>query len=63
MIAAVIGIAFILIGGWGLVHWLADFMAVLRGFGPLSIFVGGVVALIAGLASFRPPRANGDDKE
>ncbi len=47
--AVIIGILFIAIGIGGLVSWFPDFLSVLRGLGPISILLGGIVALVAGI--------------
>lgn len=64
MTAILIGLLFIGAGLCGMVYWFHDFLLVMRGFLPVSIFIGGVVSLIAGIASFetRSPDAKKDDK-
>lgn len=62
MTAVVIGLLFIVLGAAGLAHWPQDFLVVVRGFGPLSILIGGLVSLIAGIASFRQGRADDRNK-
>ncbi len=59
MTAVVIGIVFIAIGGLGMLHWSQDFLAMVRGFGPFSMFIGGLVSLIAGIGSTK--KKNTDD--
>lgn len=56
MTAVVIGIIFIVLGLWGLVSWLSSFIEVLQGLGPISLLVGGVMALIAGMSSLKTRR-------
>lgn len=63
MTAVVIGIAFIVMGCFGLLYWFADFLVFLRGFGPVSVLIGGIVALISGVASLRPKRTNENAKQ
>ncbi len=58
MTAVVIGIIFVVLGGYGLLFWFKDFVTVLRGFLPVSILVGGIVALISGIGSLRPKRSD-----
>jgi hypothetical protein len=63
MTAVIFGLGFILLGAWGLLYWFQDFLMALRGFGPISILIGGVVALISGIASFRVKNADDKSKE
>lgn len=58
MTAIVVGVIFIVVGLWGVVHWASDLLAVLRGLGPVSVLLGGIVAVVAGISSFRPPRTD-----
>jgi len=58
MTAVIVGLGFIVLGIFGFVHWFVEVLAVLKGFGSLSLIVGGLVAVIAGLSSFRPSRPN-----
>lgn len=58
MTAVLVGLVFIAGGLWGIARWFPDFMATLRGIGPVSILIGGVVAVIAGLSSFRGGRVD-----
>jgi predicted phage tail protein len=64
MTAILIGLVFIVAGLMGMAHWFHDFLLVMRGFLPVSIFIGGVVSLIAGIASFetRSPDEKKNDK-
>ena len=67
MISAVIGLLAALLGLCGMVYWRQDLLAMFRGLAPLSLFFGGVVALIAGLTSMqsgKPDRkSTGGDKK
>lgn len=63
MTAVVIGVVFIFLGGWGLIHWFSDFLVVLRGFGPISVFLGGLVAVMSGIASFRGSSTDDQSKK
>lgn len=61
MISIIFGFLFIVAGLWGVLKWFPDFLVVIRGFLPISLFFGGCVAVMAGLASIRPHRK--DEKE
>jgi hypothetical protein len=63
MIATLIGSVFILFGFWGILTWYHDFLAVLRGFLPISMVFGGIVAVSSGLSSLRKPRSNEKTKK
>ena len=63
MTSVLFGLAFILFGVWGMNAWFGDLLLVLRGLAPLSLFLGGVVALIVGLSSFRPAPNKGEDSK
>ena len=56
MAAILIGVVFVLVGLWGVAHWVHDLVAVLKGLGPISMVLGGVIAIVAGISSLRPPR-------
>jgi hypothetical protein len=62
MTSILIGVVFIVAGAWGCVHWSHDLLVVLRGLGSISLLVGGVVALIAGVGSLQPRRKDDDAK-
>lgn len=61
--AVLVGILFIILGLWGITHWFQDFLAVVRGFIPVSLVVGGIVALSAGVTTFRPRHKNDKHKK
>ncbi|MCG3205408.1 MAG: hypothetical protein KCHDKBKB_02129 [Elusimicrobia bacterium] len=63
MTAVVIGCVFIFLGGWGLLYWFQDFLTLIRGLGPISVLVGGLIALVAGISSFRASDAQPGSKE
>lgn len=54
MLATVVGIAFVVMGLWGMFQWRHEFVFVLKGFLPVSLFLGGIVAAIVGIASLKP---------
>jgi hypothetical protein len=51
MLSALIGMAVAVVSLWGMWRWRVDLIAVVRGFFPLCFFLGGVVAVIAGISS------------
>ncbi len=54
MLATTVGIAFVLLGSWGMIHWGQELIFVLKGLLPISLVLGGVVAAIVGIASLKP---------
>jgi hypothetical protein len=54
MLATFVGLAFIAAGAWGILHWRAEFLLVMKGFLPISLFLGGLISLVVGLSSRRP---------
>ena len=61
MISTFVGVIFILLGFWGVMIWFHDFMIVIRGFGALSLVLGGILAIVFGVSSMTPQRT--DDKK
>lgn len=59
MIAVLVGLVFVVAGAWGIAHWFPDFVVVVRGLGPVSVLLGGLVAVVTGLSSL-PPRRRGN---
>jgi succinate-acetate transporter protein len=53
MLTTMVGLLFAAAGLWGIVRWWAQLVAVLQGLLPLCLFLGGVVAMIIGMASWR----------
>jgi hypothetical protein len=62
MTAIVVGFVFIALGVWGLLNWFQDFVFMLKGLGPITLIVSGLVALIVGLGSFSA-RQHGKPKD
>jgi hypothetical protein len=62
MIAILVGLIFIGAGFWGLVTWSSDFLSVMRGLGPISLFLGGIVGILAGVSSLQARRKNDGSK-
>ena len=58
MVSILVGIAFVVGGLWGVLHWMPQFLTVLKGLGPLAILSGGIIALFMGFASFRRNQPN-----
>jgi hypothetical protein len=56
MTAVIMGLVFIALGGWGFVQWFPEVLGVIKGFGSISLIVGGIVAVIAGMSSFKTTR-------
>ncbi|MCX5778872.1 MAG: hypothetical protein NTU66_06630 [Elusimicrobia bacterium] len=57
MLAIVFGLMFIFVGLVGIARWMPDVMVIARGMIPAMLCCGGLLAVIAGIASIR------DDKE
>jgi hypothetical protein len=53
MMSIVLGLLSIALGVSGVWHWWGDCASVLRGLLPLSFVCGGLVAVLAGISSFR----------
>lgn len=60
MLSILVGLVFIALGISGILAWFPDFLVMLRGFGPLSLLLGGIVAAIMGFASLM--RRSTDEK-
>jgi hypothetical protein len=54
MLATMVGLAFMAVGLWGMFHWWQELTVVLKGLIPISLFLGGGVAAVVGLASLKP---------
>lgn len=63
MTAIIVGLTFILFGAWGMVRWFPELLTVLRGFGSLALFLGGITSLIAGISLFQNSRSNEKKEE
>ncbi len=63
MIAMFIGVVFIGLGILGLIYWFQEFLFLLRAFGPISLFFGGLVSVIAGVESIQSRRSSVKKKE
>lgn len=56
MVAVVVGLTFISLGAWGLLVWFDEFLFTVKGWGPISLILGGLIAIIMGISSFRAVR-------
>jgi len=63
MIAVLVGLIFIALGLWGLMLWPNDFILAAKGLGPFFTLLSGLIALIAGLASFQSRRIDEKSKK
>lgn len=63
MMATLAGACFIFVGVWGIMQWFPDFLIVLKGFLPISLVLGGLVALASGLSSLKKPRSHEKTKK
>lgn len=53
MISILFGIIAAVLGGYGIFFWADDFFSFLKGVLPFTLFCGGIVAILAGIFSFR----------
>jgi hypothetical protein len=63
MIAVLVGLVFVVAGAWGIARWFPDFIVVVRGLGPVSILLGGLVAVVTGFSTLSPRRRGNDEKK
>jgi hypothetical protein len=62
MVSLVFGIFAVVLGIWGMWVWRVDLIYFVKGMGPLSLFLAGVIAIIAGISS-RVAKPSSRDKE
>jgi len=62
MTAIFVGIAFIVFGVWGIINWFQAFIFFVEGVVPLSLLLGGLISMIAGIASVQARRGNEKSK-
>ncbi len=55
MLSSLFGVLAILGGLWGMKTWFGDLVHFLKGSVPLSLLFAGIIAVIAGLSSHKPP--------
>lgn len=53
MMAVIVGLVFFVGGLWGMLHWFPAFLVFLKGMIPVSLFIGGIVAIIAGFSGIQ----------
>jgi hypothetical protein len=58
MLSAFLGMLVSVASLWGMWMWRDELMLVLRGLLPLCFFLGGLVAVIAGLSIFARPASD-----
>ena len=51
MISLFVGLLFLAVGAWGLLHAWHEFVYVFKGLMPISLIVAGMVGVIMGLSS------------
>ena len=62
MISIFVGLLFIGVGFWGLLSWYTDLWIVVKGLGPVSLLLGGIIGVMAGVTSLRDRRKNDGSK-
>jgi hypothetical protein len=55
MISTIFGLASVALGFWGICAWSSEFLIVLKGLVPVSLFFAGIVAVIVGLSRLSAP--------
>jgi len=63
MIAVLVGLVFVVLGAWGIARWFGEFLLVMRGIGPVSVLLGGLVAVVTGFSSLQPRRRGNAEKK
>lgn len=53
MISIIMGTFAVILGGFGIVHWIEDFSTLLKGILPVSFVCGGILTIIAGITSLK----------
>ncbi len=62
MLSVIVGIIVSALSVWGMICWYQDLFVFLKGMLPLGFFLGGLVAIIAGVSSFRKAPVVSSDK-
>lgn len=62
MISLLIGLLTVGAGLWGMIHWRDALVLALKGLVPVSMVLGGAVAVIAGISAIRRPPASGSSR-
>lgn len=63
MISTLIGILFVVIGFMGTLRWAEEFAVILRGLIPVSLILGGLVGILAGVSSLQARRKRDNAKK
>jgi hypothetical protein len=63
MIAVLVGLVFVVLGIWGVAHWFADFLTMVRGLVPVSLALGGIVSMVVGFSSLQPRRRSSSEEK
>ena len=53
MLAVITGLAFLVLGLWGMIGWWPNFVSFLKGCVPAMLAVGGFLAVVAGITSIK----------
>ena len=61
MLVIIFGLLFAIMGLWGVLTWWTDFVIVLKGFVPVMLFCGGIVAIIVGVTTISDSLKKGTD--
>jgi hypothetical protein len=62
VISFLVGAVFIVVGIVGIIWWFPDFLIVVRGLLPVSLVLGGAVAVMTGLAAMSVRRRSNAKK-
>lgn len=63
MIAALVGLVFVGLGVLGILHWAPEFSIVVKGLVPISLILGGLMGIFAGVSSLQARRAKDHGKK
>jgi hypothetical protein len=62
MMSLIVGLSAVSAGLWGMFHWFDQLLFVIKGVVPAMVLMGGAIAVIAGISTFRRPPKLGDEK-
>ncbi len=63
MLSIIFGLAFAILGLWGVIGWWADFTTVVRGALPFMFVIGGMIAIVAGISGIIDSMGGKTEKE
>jgi hypothetical protein len=63
MMAIIFGLIFMVLGIWGVVAWWPYFINIMKGLFPMMFTVGGLIAIIAGVAGIKDTSEEKIEKE